>query len=137
MIGGGRGPVVVALAALTVGLVAVLGSCMDSGPETFEDPSSIEVEAGEAFEVAMGANSSTGYEWKLAEPLDEEILSYAGSEYEPDPGSEDEDGGGGTQLLSFTAEGRGETTIELEYVFTGGEEKREPAETRSIEVTVG
>jgi len=96
----------------------------------------IEADAGETFEVALEANSSTGYEWRLTEKPRPRIVRYEGSDYVPDAGSEDYDGGGGEQILRFTAVSEGQTTIALEYVFTGGEERRAPAARMSGSVFV-
>lgn len=127
------------LAMVALCALAVLPGCgeSESEPQTFEDPSTIDVAAGDEFEVALDANTSTGYEWELAAPLDEAVVTYSGSEYEADPDSEDLAGAGGTQTLSFQAEGAGEATIELRYVFAEGDGKEKAATERSIAVTVG
>jgi inhibitor of cysteine peptidase len=100
----------------------------------FEDPSAIEVDAGSEFEVVLDSNPTTGYEWRLAGEPDESVFEYLGSEYEQDPGTEDLDGAGGKETLSFRATGAGKATIELEYVFSGGD--REKATERDIALTV-
>lgn len=119
---------------LTAILLIGCGSADTRAFHSLEEP--IEVEAGESFEIALDANSSTGYEWRLAEKPARGIVRYEGSDYVADPGSEDYAGGGGEQILRFRAVSEGETTISLEYVFTGGEQGREAAERMSGSVIV-
>ena len=88
-------------------------------------PQSVAVDAsnsGEEAEVATGgsvvitldSNATTGYEWRLAEGLDEGILSLVGSEYiAPETTLV---GAGGQEVWTFEAVGKGEATISLEYV---------------------
>jgi inhibitor of cysteine peptidase len=123
-------------ASLAVVLIALVAGCGEDEPttETFEDPSAIEVDGGAEFAIALDSNPTTGYEWRVAGKPDESIFEFVGSEYEQDPGSEGLDGAGGTQTLTFRATGAGEATIELEYVFSGGD--KETATKRDIALTV-
>ena len=123
-------------ALLAIATLLLIAGCGEDEPTTelFEDPSSIEVDAGTEFEVALDSNPTTGYEWRLAEEPDDSVFEYVDSEYEQDPGTEDLDGAGGTQTLTFRATGAGKATIELEYVFSGGD--REKATERDIALTV-
>jgi predicted secreted protein len=123
-------------ASLAVVLIALAAGCGDDEPsvEVFEDPSSIEVDDGAEFAIALDSNPTTGYEWRVAGEPDESVFEFVGSEYEQDPGSEGLDGAGGTQTLSFRATGPGKATIELEYVFSGGD--KEKATERDIALTV-
>jgi predicted secreted protein len=107
----------------------------EPGPQVFTDPSSIEIASGETFDVELESNPSTGYAWEVDGQLDDEVLSYEGSEYTPDPGSEELVGSGGTERLSFTAGAAGETVIELTYVPPDGDAGPED-ERRQISVTV-
>jgi predicted secreted protein len=117
-------------------LAIAVGGCGSDDPDTYEPGEPISAEVGESFEIVLDSNATTGYEWQLAGRPPGDVVSFDGSAYELDPGSEDREGGGGAQTLTFTAVGEGETTIDLEYVFTGGEQ-REPATTASSEVIVG
>jgi inhibitor of cysteine peptidase len=104
--------------------------------QTFTDPKGpIEVVAESEFEIVLDSNPSTGYSWKLAKPLKGGIVEYVDSKYEPDTGSEDQVGSGGTEALRFRALESGEATIELEYVGPGSDAK--VGSRRSIQVTVG
>lgn len=123
--------------AFLLATLGVLAGCDGDGSDerpVFEAPEEpIEVDAGERFAIALDANSSTGYEWRVADASGG--IRFQGSDYEPDPGSEDYAGGGGTQTLDFRAGRRGKAEIRLVYVFTGGE-RREPAQRRVIEVRI-
>ena len=122
------------LAAALLAAALLLAGCGGSSTERFEDPSSIEVDAGTEFEVVLDSNPTTGYEWRLAEEPDAAVVEYVGSEYAQDPDSEGLDGAGGQETLTFKAGDAGSTTIELEYVFAGGE--RRTATKRDIPLTV-
>ena len=122
-------------ATLATAAAALLLGCGSDGVEDYEAGDPVEAEVGEGFEIKLDSNATTGYEWQLAGRPDEEVVRFEESIYELDPGSEDTEGGGGEQTLRFTAVGEGETTIRLEYVFTGGED-REPASLTASDVTV-
>lgn len=154
--GGGRGADVqvfhdAALARRTLVLLLALGTMLaagcggddpdpvepDSGVEQFTDLSvPIEVEAGSELELVLDSNPSTGYAWKLRGKPDADVLTYEGTEYVADPGSEGLAGGGGVERLRFRAVGPGEATVALAYVFAGGGDGREPAERERGEIIV-
>jgi len=131
-----RSPARLAAALLTAAALAlvVAGCGGDGEPETFADPSSIEVDAGTEFEITLDSNPTTGYEWNLRREPDAAVVEYVGSEYEADEASEGLDGGGGTETLTFRATDPGSTTIELEYAFSGG--GRDTTTQRDIALTV-
>jgi len=93
----------------------------------------IEVEVGQEFEIILDSNQTTGYGWKLAKSLDEEVLELVKSKYE-----EPEDpilGKGGEEVWTFKATGKGKTGISLEYV-REWEKGKAPAKTKSFKVSV-
>ncbi|MEZ4521208.1 MAG: protease inhibitor I42 family protein [Thermomicrobiales bacterium] len=71
-----------------------------------------EVNEGDTIVVELESNPTTGYEWSVDE-LTPAVLTYTGSEYEPDEG--DAVGQGGTQRLSFQAANPGQATLALKY----------------------
>jgi len=127
----------IALASLAVASALLLAACggdEEGGVETFEDPSAIEVDAGQEFAIVLDSNPTTGYAWEMAKDPDPKLAEFVGSEYEADPGSEDREGGGGKETLTFRAGEPGEGTLHLEYVFSGGDEQS--ATKRKIALTV-
>ena len=77
-----------------------------------DDGGSFEVEQGETLVIELDSNPTTGFEWAV-DDVDTDVLTYTGSEYQP----EDDGlvGQGGTQRLSFQAASPGSSVIELKY----------------------
>jgi inhibitor of cysteine peptidase len=111
---------------------------MDKDPKVFDNPDEeIEVEAGVDFAIALVSNPSTGYSWRLAEPLDEEVVALVSSVFEEKSveGGEEEAGAPGEELWTFSAVAAGETEIKLEYV-RPWETGVAPQETATFKVNV-
>jgi predicted secreted protein len=115
---------------------------MDTDPKVFDNPDEeIEVEVGVDFAIALVSNPSTGYSWRLAEPLDEEVVALVSSVFEEKSvASEGEEGGEkvgapGEELWTFSAVAAGETEIKLEYV-RPWETGVAPQETATFKVNV-
>ena len=115
---------VITIAFVLAALVLALSGCDIDGVKEYSDPSVlIEVEKGEEFAIVLESNPSTGYQWKLAEPLDEEILILMKTEFEePD---EDMPGAPGAEKWTFKAENLGATEITMAYVRPWEEETPE------------
>jgi predicted secreted protein len=116
----------------------VLAACA-GGTEAVEldqddNGTDVRLAVGEELVLRLASNASTGYAWQLVEDLDEDVIQVVSSEYEPDEGSEDLAGGGGTEIWRFRARGPGSVPVALEYVF--GDEERDPANEFSVVVTV-
>ncbi len=134
---------VLALLALTLAAFAGCGSDGDdadddSSPQQFTvtdlgEP--IEVEAGESFEVVLDSNPTTGYSWRVTIDPPADVVTAAGSTYEPDSDSENLTGGGGKDTFTFEATKAGEATITFDYMPPG--EPSKPAETKTAKVSVG
>ena len=109
-------PVIFAVIALLAVLFVAVSGCSSGGEEeAYSDPSvPIVVEEGQEFVIALESNPTTGYQWQLAEPLEEEILSLVKTEFE-EP-EEEMVGAGGEEKWTFKAEGRGDTIIDFAYV---------------------
>lgn len=91
------------------------------------------VEEGKEFTVRLSANRTTGYQWRPAGSLDERIVKLVRSEYVVfDPGRI---GGGGEEVWTFLAVGRGDTEITMEYV-RPWEKGQHPVKTATIKVSV-
>ncbi|MDQ4005985.1 MAG: protease inhibitor I42 family protein [Actinomycetota bacterium] len=123
-------------AALVLGLAACAGEPDLLTLDQDDSGTDVRLAVGEEMEVRLRSNASTGYSWQLAgDDLDEDVLQVISSEYEPDEGSEDLAGAGGTEIWRFRARGPGSVPVALEYTF-GGDETREPAGEFSVVVTV-
>jgi inhibitor of cysteine peptidase len=85
----------------------------DAKVEVFhESDTSISVDTGQRFVLALPANPSTGYSWKavVANPT---VVQPTGSKQVNPPGAQP--GAGGTQRLGFKALAKGTTTLDLLY----------------------
>jgi predicted secreted protein len=90
-------------------------------------------EEGKEFTVRLGANRTTGYQWRPANPIDERFVKLVRSEYTPFDANQV--GGGGEETWTFLGTGRGDTEITMEYVRPW--EKNQPAvKTATIKVSV-
>ncbi len=74
----------------------------------------LDVTTGQEFSITLASNSTTGYHWELAAPLDETFIKLLGSEYNaPETRLV---GVGGQETWTFRAVGQGQTVIKLKYV---------------------
>jgi predicted secreted protein len=72
------------------------------------------VTVGERFEITVEGTPGTGYLWRLARPLDAAVVTLVGTEHvQRAPGRP---GGTTDEVWTFQAVGRGNATIDLEYV---------------------
>jgi len=77
------------------------------------EPKPIRAAVGQEFKLTLESNPSTGNQWLIARPLDEQLLKLLGSEYRRGrPGAA---GAGGYDILSFKALSEGKTQIHLKY----------------------
>jgi inhibitor of cysteine peptidase len=128
--------VVVAL-ALAV-LVFTLSGCT-VGPEVkeYRDPNvPIVVEKGDEFAILLESNPSTGYQWKLAESLDTDVITLTTTEFEE--ADTELIGASGEEKWTFKGVGLGDATISLTYIRPWEEEPQEQENmTESEESTNG
>ena len=68
----------------------------------------LEARVGKPFEIALGANPSTGYRWEAH--FDSSRISLAGRRYQ---GEQKMTGGGGREIFTFLALKVGETEIKM------------------------
>jgi inhibitor of cysteine peptidase len=101
----------------------------------------IETPPGHEFIIVLESNPTTGYQWQLAEPLDETKLLLVSSEFRKKKGkatgSEQGEAVGvpGEELWTFLAVGEGETEITLEYL-RPWERDTEPARSETFIVEI-
>lgn len=118
---------------------------MDKEPKKYEsEDEAIEVVAGYEFALVVESNPTTGYSWRLAEPLDEKVVELVKTEFEgkvAKGGEGEAEGEGqlvgapGEEIWVFQAVAEGETEIKLEYV-RSWETGKAPEDTRTFKVTV-
>jgi len=94
---------------------------------------SYEVKPGKRFKITLESNRSTGYQWRLARPVDQKVVKLVGSGYQSPqvklPGA------GGKEIWTFEAVGRGRTEIAMQYV-RPWEKGEPPARTARFVVVV-
>ena len=90
-------------------------------------------EEGKEFTVRLDSNRTTGYQWRPAAPLDEHIVKAVKCEYVPFEGALP--GGGGEEIWTFLAVGKGSTEITMEYI-RPWEKTHFPVKTATIQVSV-
>ena len=99
------------------------------------DPAApIAVAPGQTFTLTLRSNPTTGYIWQPAEPVDERILRFIGSEYRSDKTGLT--GAGGREVWTFKAVGSSETRIMLKYA-RPWEKDAAPAKTARFTVLSG
>ena len=99
----------------------------------FAQSKPIQFKAGTSFTITLRANMSTGYQWQLAEPLDETMLQLVGTEYIPY--RTQRLGADGKQLFTFKALRPGETSIFFKYV-REGEKDKPPEKEQTINISI-
>jgi inhibitor of cysteine peptidase len=89
-------------------------SAEDSGGKVFTQAGGeITVTNGEAFEIVVDSNPSTGFVWTVAEEPDSAVATLEDQVYEkPDSSAL---GAPGTERFTFKAVGTGTTTVALNY----------------------
>ena len=99
------------MAILLVASMGLLACAAKPFPVTGNN---IEATVGQQFAITIESNQTTGYQWQLANPLNESIVKLVGSEYKaPKSGLV---GQGGQEVWTFKAVGKGTTQIALKYV---------------------
>lgn len=94
-------------------LVLAVAACSLFASEPGPRPADLVAATGRTFTVTLDANRSTGFQWELAKPLDEDVVRLAGTAYEQAPGAAP--GAGGKEIWTFDAVAPGWTKIELSY----------------------
>ena len=82
-------------------------------PEPTDPTQLITLKAGQAFDIVLPSNSSTGYRWQVVGELDTNVVQLVEQDYIAQqpviPGS------GGVDVWTFQAVNAGDITIELGY----------------------
>ncbi|NJN53263.1 MAG: protease inhibitor I42 family protein [Anaerolineae bacterium] len=110
-------------------LLVTATSCTDNLTVT-DTAVPLEAPAGETFDIVLKANVTTGYEWRLAEPLDESVVQFISSDYESDkPIAE---GSGGLDIWTFQAVAPGTSQIVLGYFPPDGSDMPDQTSTFTV-----
>lgn len=121
---------------MTFHVTVVKKGALTATPKKYEDENTpIEAEQNLEFEIVLEANHTTGYQWQLAEPLDDSIIELVSTEYAKKAGEGETVGGGGEETWTFKPVGTGDTKISLELV-RPWETGANPAEEKAFTVTV-
>lgn len=88
---------------------------------------------GDQITVTLDSNATTGFKWQLAIKPNQNVVRFAKSVY--DAPSEAIPGRGGTETWTFTAAGKGSTSVTLNYA-RSWEKNTPPARTQSFDVAV-
>jgi predicted secreted protein len=105
-------------------------------PEDTKQPTitqSYQIKPGSRLRINLESNRSTGYQWRLARPVDQKVIKLVGSGYQsPEvklPGA------GGKEIWTFEAVAPGRTEIAMQYV-RPWEKGVPPARTARFSVVV-
>jgi inhibitor of cysteine peptidase len=83
--------------------------------ETHDDMiNTINTTVGKEFVITLDANSTTGYEWQLANPTDDGLIKLGSSEYVPDRTGLV--GSGGKSIWTFKAIQAGKAQLSFKYI---------------------
>jgi predicted secreted protein len=77
-----------------------------------DDGASVSLTPGDAFQVRLSENPTTGYRWQLVD-WDRSILDVTRDEFQP-PGTS-RHGAGGEHLWEFVARASGQSLLQLAY----------------------
>ncbi|MBN2058303.1 MAG: protease inhibitor I42 family protein [Candidatus Saganbacteria bacterium] len=101
---------------LAVGLLVLVATLLFFGLRVLRQDSAevISVRQGDEFTLSLGSNATTGYQWQLSQPLDQERLKLISSVYiTPEQGRI---GQGGVEHWTFKALKSGRAVIKLGYL---------------------
>ena len=98
-----------------------------------ETPENIKTGPGEDFVITLASNPTTGYSWRISEPLPS-MLELAGRQFKAAENTEDIAGAGGLEEWTLKSIGKGEATVTFEYV-RPWEEDTPPIKRRAFLIT--
>jgi len=121
---------------------AACGDDDDSDGDVPEEVQLTETDSGKSFEVADGgkvivalaSNPSTGFSWAVAEPGPANLDLEGEPKFVPAGSTTPVVGAGGTEVFTFKAVGKGESTLKVEY--RRSFENNPPEKTFTVEIDV-
>ncbi len=87
-----------------------------------QNDTTVKTTVGKEFLITLDANATTGYEWQLATPIDDNLIKLVSSEYVPD--KTDLVGSGGKSIWTFKAIRIGKAQIFFKYIRSWEKEAR-------------
>jgi predicted secreted protein len=93
----------------------------------------IHIKAGKCFSIDLNSNATTGYEWQLSVPLNENIVNNAGKIYVPPVNAIP--GAGGKEIWNFITNNPGNTEIIFNYI-RPWEKEVKPAKNAAFKIIV-
>jgi inhibitor of cysteine peptidase len=95
----------------------------------------VEIDVGQALEISLEGNPTTGYAWEVKKSGEPTLKSQGGPTYVQAETGATVVGGGGTYTFSYVGADKGTATLELIY-HRSWETDVAPLETFTLEVTV-
>lgn len=121
---------------VTFHVIVVKKGSQSAKPKQYKDENvTVEAEKNVQFQIVLEANHTTGYQWQLAEPLDDSMLEIVNTQYAKKSGEGTSVGAGGEETWTFEPVGLGDAKISLELV-RPWETGVTPAEEKVFSVTV-
>lgn len=121
---------------LTLAATWQVGQAGQRYPLEFTDPGQpIFVNAGDQFTIVLNSNHTTGFQWELSQPLNQQIVKKVSSAYRSSAAPPGLVGSGGTEIWTFAAKGSGRTTITFTYQ-RSWETTTAPAQTETFNLIV-
>jgi inhibitor of cysteine peptidase len=100
-------------------LLFVLSQCalFNSNENEMETDKTFEAKKGEEIIIKLDANPSTGYNWSIANEIDNSVIELVKESYKPDKVPEGKNivGSGGTKIFVFKGLKKGNAYVRLEY----------------------
>jgi predicted secreted protein len=118
-----------------LGVIMIILCCSGmavAGHEEYSDPAKpLKLTIGQECTIMLKSNRTTGYQWQLAEALNEGIIKLIITDYKRP--EENLIGTGGKEIWILKAVGKGNTTITMVYVRPW---EKETAPVQSVVFTV-
>jgi len=118
-----------------VGLTIFIGCAKQesNSDQVSETPENIETRLGEDLVITLESNPTTGYSWRLSEPLPG-ILELVGKEFKPAENMENIAGAGGIEEWTLKSIEKGRAAVSFEYV-RPWEKDKPPVKRRTFLIT--
>jgi len=105
--------IVAIIVILTVIILFIVFS--GNSADTYVDSKAeLKTAVGKEFVITLDANATTGYEWQLASPIDDNLIKLVSSEYTPD--NTGLVGSGGKSIWTFKAAQAGKAQVSFKYI---------------------